>query len=202
MAGKLQFEQLLESRTVKYVMFDVTWCGGLTEARKIAAMADAFELPIAPHTAGGTAAVLRQHAPFHRVAQRVDPGELPAVLRARLAGHAGEPHRAGGRMHTRARGKRLRHADQAGSLESPRGRPAGERSLPAGGPAQTRRRPTPTPARSTRPSATSTSRSGTATPAQSASAPTTRSTASSPTWTCASVPAWRAYTKAGTCLRT
>ncbi len=53
MAGKLQFEQLLESRAVKYVMFDLTWCGGLTEARKIAGMADAFELPIAPHTAGG-----------------------------------------------------------------------------------------------------------------------------------------------------
>jgi L-alanine-DL-glutamate epimerase-like enolase superfamily enzyme len=29
-----------------------TWCGGLTEARKIAAMADAYELPIAPQTAG------------------------------------------------------------------------------------------------------------------------------------------------------
>ena len=36
MAGKMQFERLLESRTPKYVMFDVTWCGGLTEARKIA----------------------------------------------------------------------------------------------------------------------------------------------------------------------
>ena len=53
MAGKMQFEQMLESRTLKYVMFDVTWCGGLTEARKIAAMADAYELPVAPHTAGG-----------------------------------------------------------------------------------------------------------------------------------------------------
>jgi galactonate dehydratase len=53
MAGKLQFEQLLASRTVKYVMFDLTWCGGLTEARKIATMADAYQLPIAPHTAGG-----------------------------------------------------------------------------------------------------------------------------------------------------
>jgi len=53
MAGKMQFEQLFESRTVKYAMFDVTWCGGLTEARKIAAMADSLELPIAPHTAGG-----------------------------------------------------------------------------------------------------------------------------------------------------
>ncbi len=53
MAGKLQFERMLESRTLKYMMFDVTWCGGLTEARKIAAMADAWQLPIAPHTAGG-----------------------------------------------------------------------------------------------------------------------------------------------------
>src|ERR1700683_2346659 len=52
-AGKLQFQQLLESRTVKYVMFDITWCGGLTEARKIAAMADSFELTMPPHTAGG-----------------------------------------------------------------------------------------------------------------------------------------------------
>jgi galactonate dehydratase len=53
MAGKMQFEELLASRTVKYVMFDITWCGGLTEAHKIAAMADAYQLPIAPHTAGG-----------------------------------------------------------------------------------------------------------------------------------------------------
>ena len=53
MAGKMEFAELLESRTIRYVMFDITWCGGLTEARKIAAMADAYELPIAPHTAGG-----------------------------------------------------------------------------------------------------------------------------------------------------
>jgi L-alanine-DL-glutamate epimerase-like enolase superfamily enzyme len=34
-------------------MFDVCWCGGVSEARKIASMADAYQLPIAPHTAGG-----------------------------------------------------------------------------------------------------------------------------------------------------
>src|SRR5450631_2605326 len=49
MAGKMQFEQLLAARAAKFVMFDVTWCGGLTEARKIANMADAYELPVAPH---------------------------------------------------------------------------------------------------------------------------------------------------------
>jgi L-alanine-DL-glutamate epimerase-like enolase superfamily enzyme len=52
-AGKLQFERLLESRAAKFIMFDVCWCGGLTEARKITTMADAYQLPFAPHTAGG-----------------------------------------------------------------------------------------------------------------------------------------------------
>ncbi len=53
MAGRMEFLQMLESRAARYVMFDVTWCGGLSEARKIASMAEAFELPVAPHTAGG-----------------------------------------------------------------------------------------------------------------------------------------------------
>jgi L-alanine-DL-glutamate epimerase-like enolase superfamily enzyme len=53
MAGRLQFQQLLEARAAKYVMFDVCWCGGLSEARKIASMAETYQLPVAPHTAGG-----------------------------------------------------------------------------------------------------------------------------------------------------
>jgi L-alanine-DL-glutamate epimerase-like enolase superfamily enzyme len=53
MAGRMQYIQLLESRAAKYVMFDVCWCGGVSEARKIASMAEAFQLPVAPHTAGG-----------------------------------------------------------------------------------------------------------------------------------------------------
>ncbi len=53
MAGRMQFLQLLEARAAKYIMLDVCWCGGVGEARKIATMAEAYELPIAPHTAGG-----------------------------------------------------------------------------------------------------------------------------------------------------
>jgi galactonate dehydratase len=53
MAGKMPFQQLLEARAAKYVMFDLCWVGGLSEARKIATAADTFQLPIAPHTAGG-----------------------------------------------------------------------------------------------------------------------------------------------------
>jgi galactonate dehydratase len=53
LAGRMEFLQMLEARAAKYVMFDATWCGGLSEARKIANLAEAFQLPVAPHTAGG-----------------------------------------------------------------------------------------------------------------------------------------------------
>jgi L-alanine-DL-glutamate epimerase-like enolase superfamily enzyme len=53
LAGRMQFLQMMEARAAKYVMFDVDWCGGLSEAKKISTMAEAFELPVAPHTAGG-----------------------------------------------------------------------------------------------------------------------------------------------------
>ena len=34
-------------------MLDLSWCGGLSEARKIAAMAEAYQLPVAPHDCTG-----------------------------------------------------------------------------------------------------------------------------------------------------
>ncbi len=53
MAGQMPFQQLLESRAANYIMFDLCWAGGLSEARKIANTANAYQLPVAPHTAGG-----------------------------------------------------------------------------------------------------------------------------------------------------
>lgn len=47
------FKELMAKRAVGVVMLDVAWCGGLTEARKIAAMADAHHLPVAPHDCTG-----------------------------------------------------------------------------------------------------------------------------------------------------
>src|SRR2546422_578179 len=52
-AGLMRFHDMLEAHVAKFVMLDVTWCGGLSEARKIAALAEAYQLPLAPHTAGG-----------------------------------------------------------------------------------------------------------------------------------------------------
>jgi galactonate dehydratase len=34
-------------------MYDVCWCGGPTEAKKIADMAEAYTIPTSPHTCGG-----------------------------------------------------------------------------------------------------------------------------------------------------
>jgi L-alanine-DL-glutamate epimerase-like enolase superfamily enzyme len=47
------FRDLLEQRAAGIIMLDVSWCGGLSEARKIAAMAEAYQLPVAPHDCTG-----------------------------------------------------------------------------------------------------------------------------------------------------
>jgi len=47
------FRELMERRAVGVVMLDISWCGGLSEARKIAAMAEAHQLPVAPHDCTG-----------------------------------------------------------------------------------------------------------------------------------------------------
>src|ERR1700722_1031935 len=47
------FRELLENRAASIVMPDVSWCGGISEAKKIATMAETYYLPIAPHNCGG-----------------------------------------------------------------------------------------------------------------------------------------------------
>ena len=45
--------ELLENRAAGVIMPDISWCGGISEAKKIATMAEAYYLPIAPHNCGG-----------------------------------------------------------------------------------------------------------------------------------------------------
>ena len=47
------FRDLLETGVAGVLMMDLSWCGGLSEARKIASMAEAWHLPIAPHDCTG-----------------------------------------------------------------------------------------------------------------------------------------------------
>ena len=46
------FRQLLEHRSAAIWQPDAHWCGGLTELRRIAAMAAAYDIPIIPHGGG------------------------------------------------------------------------------------------------------------------------------------------------------
>ncbi len=50
---KWGFKDYLQTGVAAVAMLDLSWCGGLSEARKIAAMADAWQLPVAPHDCTG-----------------------------------------------------------------------------------------------------------------------------------------------------
>ncbi|MBN9061681.1 MAG: hypothetical protein BGP06_20975 [Rhizobiales bacterium 65-9] len=52
-ATKESFRRLLAKNALGIVSFDCGWSGGLTEGRKIAALADAFARPITPHDCTG-----------------------------------------------------------------------------------------------------------------------------------------------------
>jgi L-alanine-DL-glutamate epimerase-like enolase superfamily enzyme len=53
LGGRLAFRELLEARACSVVMLDLGWCGGISEGKAIAGMAEAFGLPIAPHDCTG-----------------------------------------------------------------------------------------------------------------------------------------------------
>jgi L-alanine-DL-glutamate epimerase-like enolase superfamily enzyme len=47
------FRDYLATDVAGVCMLDLAWCGGLSEARKIAAMAEAWQVPVAPHDCTG-----------------------------------------------------------------------------------------------------------------------------------------------------
>lgn len=53
LAAQGAFRDHLAAHALDIVMLDLSWCGGITEARKIASLADAYQKPIAPHDCTG-----------------------------------------------------------------------------------------------------------------------------------------------------
>lgn len=53
LATRFRFREMFEARAVDVVMYDVTWVGGISEAKKISDMADTYKIPTSPHTGGG-----------------------------------------------------------------------------------------------------------------------------------------------------
>ena len=55
---RYEFVPIFEQELADYVMPDVTWCGGISELKKISTMAEAYYIPMSPHDAGGPINVL------------------------------------------------------------------------------------------------------------------------------------------------
>jgi L-alanine-DL-glutamate epimerase-like enolase superfamily enzyme len=53
LAGRQAFSSMMRLGAARIVMFDVGWVGGLTEAKKVATLAEAHDLPVAPHDCTG-----------------------------------------------------------------------------------------------------------------------------------------------------
>lgn len=76
LASRAAFRAFMEAGALDVVIMDLGWCGGMTEAKAIADMADAFHLPIAPHDctgplAWGACTNLTIHAPNALVQESV-----------------------------------------------------------------------------------------------------------------------------------
>ena len=56
LVGRHQFRELFERRACHVIQPDLSHCGGLWEARKIAAMAEAYSMAVAPHNPNGPVA--------------------------------------------------------------------------------------------------------------------------------------------------
>jgi len=68
LGGTVPFRDMLAANALDMVMFDLAWCGGLTEGRKIAALAETYARPLAPHDCTGPVTLmaglhLALHAP-------------------------------------------------------------------------------------------------------------------------------------------
>ena len=53
LATRFQFREMLEEKCTDIVMYDLTWCGGVSEGKKISDMANTYYIPTMMHTAGG-----------------------------------------------------------------------------------------------------------------------------------------------------
>jgi L-alanine-DL-glutamate epimerase-like enolase superfamily enzyme len=53
LATRYEYKPLLEARAADIVMIDPTWAGGITESKKVCAMAEAYKRPVAMHDCTG-----------------------------------------------------------------------------------------------------------------------------------------------------
>jgi L-alanine-DL-glutamate epimerase-like enolase superfamily enzyme len=53
LASRYEYREFFELKACDVIMYDVTWCGGPSEAKRISDMAETYMIPTSPHTCGG-----------------------------------------------------------------------------------------------------------------------------------------------------
>ena len=53
MVTRYELKDLLQAKAMDILMYDLFWCGGPGEGKKMSDMADAYNIPTVPHTGGG-----------------------------------------------------------------------------------------------------------------------------------------------------
>jgi L-alanine-DL-glutamate epimerase-like enolase superfamily enzyme len=53
LTSRYEYREYLELKACDVIMYDVTWCGGPSEAKRISDMAETYMIPTSPHTCGG-----------------------------------------------------------------------------------------------------------------------------------------------------
>jgi L-alanine-DL-glutamate epimerase-like enolase superfamily enzyme len=53
LSTRWSFREVFERGAAGVAMLDLSWCGGISEAKKIATMAESYQLPVAPHDCTG-----------------------------------------------------------------------------------------------------------------------------------------------------
>lgn len=81
LSGAVTFRQMFSAGVFDYAMIDLGWCGGITEGRKIAALAESYNIPLAPHDCTGPVLLW---AGLH-LALHTPAGLFQEVVRANLA---------------------------------------------------------------------------------------------------------------------
>ena len=52
-ATRYEMKDFLSTKAMDILMYDLCWCGGPSEGKKMSDLADAYNIPTSPHTAGG-----------------------------------------------------------------------------------------------------------------------------------------------------
>ena len=53
LASRYEYREFFELKACDVIMYDVTWCGGPSEGKRISDMAETYMIPTSPHTCGG-----------------------------------------------------------------------------------------------------------------------------------------------------